>query len=68
LELRIPQKYTAKAKPLLQSLGELKKSNWLADGSLIAELEIPAGAQTEVIDRLNSLTKGEAEVRVMEVR
>jgi len=46
----------------------VKKSNWLADGTLIAEIEIPAGAQQDVIDKLNSITKGEIEVRVIQVK
>jgi ribosome maturation protein SDO1 len=55
-------------KSALNSLGEVKKTNWLSDGTLIAELEIPAGAQQEVIDKLNSLTKGEVEVKVLQVK
>ncbi|BBD71878.1 rRNA metabolism protein [Sulfodiicoccus acidiphilus] len=68
VELRVPSAYAAKVKSQLPSMGEVKKTNWLADGSLTAEMEIPAGAQGELIDKINSLTKGEAEVRIAEVR
>lgn len=68
MEVRIPPHYAPKVKNALHGLGEVKKTNWLADGTLIAELEIPAGAQQEVIDKLNSLTKGEVEVKILEVK
>ncbi|AWR97271.1 ribosome assembly factor SBDS [Acidianus sulfidivorans JP7] len=68
LDIKVPQKYASKVKSQLHNLGSVKKTNWLADGSLIAELEIPAGAQEEVIDKLNSITKGEVEVKVNQVK
>ncbi|EHP69445.1 MAG: ribosome assembly factor SBDS [Metallosphaera yellowstonensis] len=68
LEIRVSQKYAGRVRQQLQSLGNVKKSNWLADGTLIAEIEIPAGAQQDVIDKLNSITKGEIEVRVIQVK
>ncbi len=68
IEVKVPPQYASKVKNALHSLGEVKKTNWLADGTLIAELEIPAGAQQEVIDKLNSLTKGEVDVRIVEVK
>ncbi|MCG2871706.1 MAG: ribosome assembly factor SBDS [Sulfolobales archaeon] len=68
LEIKTPSQYSSRVKSALNSLGEVKKTNWLSDGTLIAELEIPAGAQQEVIDKLNSLTKGEVEVKVLQVK
>jgi ribosome maturation protein SDO1 len=68
LEIKVPSQYSSRVKSALNSLGEVKKTNWLSDGTLIAELEIPAGAQQEVIDKLNSLTKGEVEVKVLQVK
>lgn len=68
LEVKIPQRYAGKAKQQLSSLGSVKKTIWLDDGTLVAEIEIPAGAQQDVIDKLNSITKGEVEVRVLQVK
>jgi ribosome maturation protein SDO1 len=68
IQISCPPQYAGKIKGVLNSLGEVKKTNWLADGSLIAELEIPAGAQNEVIEKLNSLTKGSIEVKILSVR
>jgi len=68
VEVKVPPKYSSRLKSYLSNLGELKKANWLSDGTLIAELEIPAGAQQEVIDKLNGLTRGEVEVKVIQVK
>ncbi|MUN28576.1 ribosome assembly factor SBDS [Sulfuracidifex metallicus] len=68
LQVTVPPQYSSKVKSVLPSLGDLKKSQWLSDGTLTAELEIPAGAQQEVIDKLNSLTKGDVEVKVLQFR
>lgn len=68
MEVKVPPHYAGRVKNALHSLGEVKKTNWLADGTLIAEIEIPAGAQEEVIDKLNGLTKGEVEVKILEVK
>jgi ribosome maturation protein SDO1 len=48
----------------LKRLGELKAEEWGKDGSFKVEFEVPAGLQAEVIDRINKLTKGSAEVKV----
>jgi len=48
-------------------LGEVKKSMWLADGSLMLEIELPAGMQSELINKVNELTKGTATVKVLSV-
>lgn len=63
-KVRIPQKYAPKAQPVISKLGELKKSNWLNDGGWQGEVEIPAGMQVEFIEKVNSLTHGEAEVQI----
>ncbi|ACP38157.1 ribosome assembly factor SBDS [Saccharolobus islandicus] len=68
LSIKVPSEYSSKVRSQLHNLGEVKKANWLEDGTLLAELEIPAGAQQDVIDKLNNLTKGEVEVKVLQVR
>lgn len=67
VEVRVPADYSARIHRVLSSFGEIKKSNWLNDGSLVAEVEIPAGMQQEFIDKLNSFTKGSANVRIISV-
>jgi ribosome maturation protein SDO1 len=67
LQIIVPADYATKASNQLMKLGEIKKSTWLADGSLLLEIEIPAGMQTEVIDKVNNLTRGTATVKVINV-
>ncbi|MEM0001843.1 MAG: ribosome assembly factor SBDS [Desulfurococcaceae archaeon] len=65
--VRIPPEYASRSMKTLQSIGTVKKSRWLSDGSLELELEIPAGLQQELIDKVNALTKGSGEVKIMSV-
>ena len=48
--------------------GSLKEYNvqqeeWQGDGSLVAVIEIPAGLQTEFMDKINRLTAGRAQIK-----
>lgn len=67
VEIVVPPEYVAKASGQLMRLGEVKKSMWLADGSLMLEIELPAGMQSELINKVNELTKGTATVKVLSV-
>jgi ribosome maturation protein SDO1 len=45
----------------LKGFGKVAEEGWLADGSWTGVLEIPAGVQTELYERLNARTRGAAE-------
>lgn len=64
LEVRVPPAYSGRAYGELRRLGEVKKSEWLADGTLLVELEIPAGSQVDVINRIQAISRGGAQVKV----
>ncbi|MCE4599569.1 MAG: ribosome assembly factor SBDS [Desulfurococcales archaeon] len=64
IEARIPPQYSGRVYGELQRMGELKKTEWLSDGSLKVELEIPAGAQIEVVNRIQNMTRGQAQINV----
>jgi len=64
IEATIPAAYAGRAIGEIKRLGDVKKTTWLDDGSLKVELEIPAGLQLEVIDKIQSLAKGQAQVNV----
>lgn len=68
LAVRVPPQFSGKAYKALASLGDIKKTQWLNDGSLLMELEIPAGMQDEVIDKINKATHGTASIKVLYVR
>ena len=46
-------------------MGVVEKEEWQADGSWIGIMEIPAGLIDELRNKLNSRTKGAAEVKTL---
>lgn len=65
LAIKIPSSFAGKAGNIIRSFGTLLKEEWASDGSLISLIEIPAGIQQEVYDRLNNLTRGQVEVKIV---
>ena len=68
LQIKIPAKYAGKSYSVLKQYGTLLKDQWQNDGSLLANLEIPAGLQTDLFDKLNSLTHGEVESKILNTK
>ncbi|MCQ8897977.1 MAG: ribosome assembly factor SBDS [Hadesarchaea archaeon] len=65
IALKIPPSYAGKALHAIRGMAEVKKEEWLSDGSLLLLVELPAGLQPEFFDRVNDLTKGEAQIKVV---
>jgi ribosome maturation protein SDO1 len=65
LAVRVSAQYSGQAIGVLKNFGEIIKEDWLADGTLSAIVEIPAGGQPGLLDRLGSTTKGAAQVTVV---
>jgi ribosome maturation protein SDO1 len=65
LLVKVSPQYAGQAIGALKSFGEILKEEWGADGTLSAIVEIPAGAQPGLLDRLGSTTKGAAQVTVV---
>jgi ribosome maturation protein SDO1 len=49
----------------IKGLGRLGDEQWMPDGSWSGILEIPAGVQTELYEKLNARTKGAAETTLV---
>ena len=64
--VRMPAEYGAKAYGLVKRYGEIKNEEWSSSGSWICIVSIPAGRQLDLIDGIERLTKGKAEIKVME--
>lgn len=64
--IKISAQYTGKAYGYLHGFKKIKEE-WLDDGSLAIVIEIPAGLQTDIYDKLNSLTHGSVETKLLEV-
>ena len=65
LAIRIPAEHTGHAYGAVRGLGELKQEEWQKDGSLIVVLQVPAGMQGDVYDRLNSITHGQVTTKLL---
>ncbi len=63
--IKIPAEHTGHTYGVVKGLGEMKNEEWQKDGSLIVILELPAGMQTEVYDRLNSVTHGQVTTKLL---
>jgi len=65
IAVKIPPSFAGKASSIMRSFGSLLKEEWSSNGSYISLIEIPAGIQQEVYDRLNNLTHGQVEVKII---
>jgi len=50
----------------IKNFGKITKEEWQKDGSWIGLMEIPAGLKTDFIDKVNSKTKGNADIKLIE--
>lgn len=65
VSVKIPAAYVGKAYGAVRSFGTLEREDWQSDGSWLGVVKLPAGMQTDFYDRLNTLTKGNVETRVL---
>ncbi len=59
LQIKVPATHAGKCYGVIKEFGKVKNEQWLGDGSLICVIEIPAGLQIEVFDKLNKITHGD---------
>ncbi|OYT53735.1 MAG: ribosome assembly factor SBDS [Candidatus Altiarchaeales archaeon ex4484_2] len=65
LAIKIPAQYATNSYGALKEFGETKKEEWDKDGNLLSLVNIPAGLQDEFYGKINSLTHGEGEVKIL---
>ena len=65
IAVKIPAAYAGKAQRIVKNFATVKQEQWLNDGSWAAVVEVPAGIQAEFFDKLNELTSGEAQTKVL---
>jgi ribosome maturation protein SDO1 len=63
--VKVPSQYAGKAVGAVKSYGDVKKEEWQKDGSWIGLLELPAGIVEEFFDKLNQITHGDVETRIL---
>ena len=65
MALHIPAVYVGKVYSTISKMGKILRENYMSDGSLQLEMEIPAGLQTTLIEKVASLTKGSGDVKLL---
>ena len=66
--IKIPARYVGKAYGVLAKMGKIVRSTYTSDGSLIMELEVPAGLSGQVIEQVSRITRGEGEAKILKTR
>jgi ribosome maturation protein SDO1 len=64
VEVHVPAEYASKVYGTVKGYGTLKKDQWLADGSWSAAVEMSAGLYEPFLDKLGSMTRGNAEAKL----
>ncbi|MFX1256464.1 MAG: ribosome assembly factor SBDS [Promethearchaeota archaeon] len=65
LAIKIPSAFTAKGYNIVAQLSQIKKEEWQSDGSWVSIVNLPAGLQMELIDKLNKLTHGRVQTKLL---
>jgi ribosome maturation protein SDO1 len=63
--IKIPGDYTGKVYGVISEFGKTKREEWQNDGSWIAVVEVPGGMQESFDRKLNELTGGQVETKVL---
>ncbi len=64
--VRIPAEHAGKASNSLHAAFKVVEEEWKNDGSYIAVVKIPAGVQDKLYDKVNTLTHGKNETKIIE--
>lgn len=64
--VKVPAEYAGEASGKLRDIGKIQNEEWQNDGSWVAKIKMPAGLQDKFYKKVNSLTKGEAETKIVD--
>ncbi|MFX1346383.1 MAG: ribosome assembly factor SBDS [Promethearchaeota archaeon] len=65
MAIKIPSAFTAKGYNIVAQLAQIKKEEWQSDGAWVSIVNLPAGLQMELIDKLNKLTHGRVQTKLL---
>lgn len=65
VQLHIPAQYAHQTFRMIKEYGNNRKETWGDDGALTVQMEVPAGLQEEMLDKLNNATHGSVELEVL---
>jgi ribosome maturation protein SDO1 len=65
--VHVPAAYAQRVRGLVARMGKIAGESFNSDGSWDATVEIPAGMQDVLVSKVNNISRGEANIRVVEV-
>ncbi|MBN2154784.1 MAG: ribosome assembly factor SBDS [Candidatus Lokiarchaeota archaeon] len=65
LAVKIPASYAAKSYNIVERYGKIKKDEWQNDGSWVGIVDLPAGMEAEFLDKINKLTHGRVQIKIL---
>ena len=68
IQVTMPAAHASKAYQTVRALGKIIKEAWNNDGSWTGVVEIPGGMEQEFYDKLNNITHGEIQAKVLTIR
>ena len=68
IAVKISPDFAAKSYSTITQFGKILRDDWQTDGSWVVVVEIPAGLQNDFFDKLNDLTHGEIETKILKVK
>jgi len=68
LSIKVPGQFGGQSFPIIKKYSKILKEDWQSDGSLLVLIEVPAGMQNELFDKLNGLTHGHVESKLIAKR
>ena len=63
--VQLPAEYAGSGQAQIREFGDLEREEWQADGSWVGVLTFPAGMQNDFYGRVNEVSSGEAETRIV---
>lgn len=68
IAVKISAEHAAKSYAAVKQFGNIVREDWQTDGSWVAVVEIPGGMENDLYDRINKMTHGNVETKVLKVR
>ncbi len=68
IELKIGPVYAPKCYATIKQFGTILRETWQSNGYWVADVEIPGGMESDLYDKLNKLTHGNVESKILKIR
>ncbi|MBI5388959.1 ribosome assembly factor SBDS [Candidatus Woesearchaeota archaeon] len=68
MDITVGTHHASRVYGILKTVGTIQKADWRSDGSLFCSMEIPAGLQNDLVDKLNALTHGQIDIKFKDER